>query len=48
VHDLTVPNERFRLNRHTPLLERDPVLLWKALSLLLALVIVVLLVLLRS
>jgi len=48
IHDLNVPNERFRLKRHAPLLERDPVLFWKVLSLLLASTIIVLLILLRG
>jgi serine/threonine protein phosphatase PrpC len=43
VQDLKVPNRRFQRQRNAPLLERDPVLFWKVLSLLLMLVIVVML-----
>jgi serine/threonine protein kinase len=45
VQDLKVPNRRFQIQRHAPLLERDPVLFWKGLSLLLALIIAAMVVL---
>jgi serine/threonine protein kinase len=45
--DLTVPNSRFQLERHAPLLERDPVLFWKGVCLVLFVLVVVLLALLR-
>ena len=44
LHDLRVPNGRFDLQHEAALLERDPVLFWKMLSLILALVVVLLLV----
>ncbi|MGD9841913.1 MAG: protein kinase [Steroidobacteraceae bacterium] len=44
IHDLRVPNPRFQLARQAPLLERDPVLFWKGVSLLLALSVVALLI----
>jgi serine/threonine protein phosphatase PrpC len=43
--DLTVPNRRFQLERHASLLERDPVLFWKGLSLILFVIVVVLIAL---
>jgi hypothetical protein len=43
VQDLRIPNSRFQPQRHAPLIERDPVLFWKGLSLILALVIVAML-----
>lgn len=43
ISDLRVPNPRFLLARHAPLLERDPVLFWKGLSILLALIVIALL-----
>ena len=39
MNDLRAPNRRFQLERHAPLLERDPVLFWKGLSIILALII---------
>jgi serine/threonine protein phosphatase PrpC len=45
--DLTVPNRRFQLERHAPLLERDPVLFWKGLSVILLVIVIVLLALMR-
>ncbi len=45
VSDLRTPNPRFQHERHAPLLERDPVLFWKALCLILAIVLVVVLAL---
>jgi len=45
--DLTVPNRRFQVERHAPLLERDPVLFWKGISLILFLIVVVLVALRR-
>lgn len=41
--DLRVPNPRFQLGRHAPLLERDPVLFWKGISVILLVLVVVLL-----
>jgi len=45
VSDLRTPNPRFQRERHAPLLERDPVLFWKGLCLILAIVLVVVLAL---
>jgi serine/threonine protein phosphatase PrpC len=45
VSDLRTPNRRFQLERHAPLLERDPVLFWKGLCLILAIVLGVVLAL---
>jgi hypothetical protein len=45
VSDLRVPNPRFLLERHAPLLERDPVLFWKALSVILLILLVTVLAL---
>jgi serine/threonine protein phosphatase PrpC len=40
VSDLRTPNPRFRRERYAPLLERDPVLFWKGLCLILAIALV--------
>lgn len=45
VSDLRTPNPRFQHERYAPLLERDPVLFWKGLSLILVIVLVVVLAL---
>jgi serine/threonine protein phosphatase PrpC len=45
VSDLRTPNPRFQHERHAPLLERDPVLFWKSLSLILVIVLLVVLAL---
>ena len=39
--DLHTPNKRFMLSRQAPLAERDPVLFWKGVSLVLALILLV-------
>jgi serine/threonine protein phosphatase PrpC len=41
-HDLRAPGRQFQRMRRSPLIERDPVLFWKCLSLLLAVTVVVL------
>ena len=38
VHDLRAPGQQFRSQRPPPLIERNPVLFWQALTLVLALV----------
>lgn len=45
VSDLRTPNPRFQHERHAPLLERDPVMFWKGLSLILAIVLLTVLAL---
>ncbi len=40
VSDLRTPNPRFQRERHAPLLERDPVLFWKGLCLILVIALV--------
>ena len=42
VHDLSAPGASFLRSRRTPLAERDPVLFWKCLSIVLALLVVAL------
>jgi serine/threonine protein phosphatase PrpC len=45
MNDLRVPNRRFQRERHAPLLERDPVLFWKGLSIILVGIILLMLAL---
>ncbi len=40
IHDLETPNPEFIEARHLPYIERNPVLFWKAISAILALIII--------
>ena len=43
IYELRHPNAKYLLNNRPPIMERDPVMIWQGVSLILAVIVVVLL-----